>query len=103
MVQLVLCTMQGCTVVHSAFGYGNETVLCNDPHSQPFTDLDNCEAVEKARSASNTCVMMCRIGPWMFPVEVTTCFLPAGMYVHHSVTHASIANFKASFRETLAT
>lgn len=69
---------EGCTVVHSAFGYGNETVLCNDPHSQPFTDLDNCEAVEKARSASNTCVMMCRIGPWMFPVEVTTCFLPAG-------------------------
>ncbi|KAL0024778.1 hypothetical protein WJX79_006125 [Trebouxia sp. C0005] len=68
----------GYTMVHSAFGYGNETVLCNDPHALPYTSLDDTEAVEVAVKKSNISVKICRIGPWVFPVEVTTCFLPEG-------------------------
>ncbi|DBA86659.1 TPA: hypothetical protein ACH3X1_005123 [Trebouxia sp. C0004] len=68
----------GYTMVHSAFGYGNETVLCNDPHALPYTSLDDTEAVEVAVQKSNISVKICRIGPWVFPVEVTTCFLPKG-------------------------
>ena len=70
-------------MVHSAFGYGNETVLCNDPHAQPYTCLDDTEAVEHARNSSNIHVKICRIGPWVFPVEVTTRFLPKGMSSHN--------------------
>ena len=65
-------------MVHSAFGYGNATALCNDPHSQPFTNLDDGEAVKEARAKSNIQVKICRIGPWVFPIEVTTRFLPKG-------------------------
>lgn len=70
--------MQGYRLVHSAFGYGNATVLANDPHEQPFTSLDNPQAVEEAREKSNTSVKCFRIGPWTFPVEVTLRQLPAG-------------------------
>ena len=78
--ETVLCfVMQGYTMVHSAFGYGNETVLCNDPHALPYTSLDDAEAVELAVKKSNISVKICRIGPWVFPVEVTTCFLPKGV------------------------
>jgi len=75
----VCFVMQGYTMVHSAFGYGNETVLCNDPHALPYTSLDDAEAVELAVKKSNISVKICRIGPWVFPVEVTTCFLPKGV------------------------
>ena len=75
--------VQGYTMVHSAFGYGNETVLCNDPHALPYTSLDDTEAVEVAVKKSNISVKICRIGPWVFPVEVTTCFLPKGVDLPH--------------------
>lgn len=66
-------------MVHSGFGYGNETALCNDPHALPYSNLDDTEAVEDAVQRSNIGVKICRIGPWVFPIEVTTRFLPGGM------------------------
>lgn len=69
---------QGYRLVHSAYGYGNETVLANDPHEQPFGGLDNPQAVERARQKSNTCVKCFRIGPWVFPIELTLKPLSAG-------------------------
>lgn len=65
-------------MTHSAYGYGNETVLCNDPHANPLTDLDNADLVQKAWDRTNIDIKICRIGPWVFPIEVTTCFLPKG-------------------------
>ena len=76
--------LQGYTMVHSAFGYGNETVLCNDPHAQPYTSLDDAEAVEDAVKKSNISVKICRVGPWVFPIELTTRFLPKGLRLTHA-------------------
>ena len=70
--------LQGYSMMHSAYGYGNETVLCNDPHANPFTDLDDAELVQQALDRNNIDIKICRIGPWVFPIEVTTCFLPKG-------------------------
>ena len=78
-------------MVHSAFGYGNETVLCNDPHALPYTSLDDAEAVEAAVKKSNISVKICRIGPWAFPVEVTTCFLPKGVDLPHQALLMQVA------------
>lgn len=69
---------EGYSMTHSAYGYGNETVLCNDPHANPLTDLDNADLVQKAWDRTNIDIKICRIGPWVFPIEVTTCFLPKG-------------------------
>ena len=66
-------------MTYSAFGYGNETVLCNDPHLTPWTDLDNTEVNQQAERKSNTSVRECRIGPWVFPIQVTKDFLPKGL------------------------
>ena len=63
--------LQGYQLIHSAFGYGNETALANDPHEQPYTSLDDPAAVGQAEACSNTCVKTFRIGPWVFPVELT--------------------------------
>ena len=71
--------MQGYGITYSAFGYGNETVLCNDPHLTPWTDLDNVEVNQQAVEKSNSSVKECRIGPWVFPIQVTNSFLPKGL------------------------
>ena len=74
--------LQGYRLVHSAYGYGNETVLANDPHEQPLTGLDNPLAVARAQEKSNTCVKCFRIGPWVFPIELTLKPLSAGDLQH---------------------
>lgn len=66
-------------MIYSAFGYGNETVLCNDPHLTPWTDLDDTEVNQQALKKINTLVKECRIGPWVFPIQVTSDFLPKGL------------------------
>ncbi|KAL3145359.1 hypothetical protein ABBQ38_001613 [Trebouxia sp. C0009 RCD-2024] len=75
--------LQGYGITYSAFGYGNETVLCNDPHPTPWTDLNDAEVNQEAADKGNVSVRICRIGPWVFPIQVTTSFLPkaAGMYM----------------------
>lgn len=70
--------MQGYGITHSAFGYGNETVLCNDPHPTPWSNLDDAEVNQEASDKGNVRVRICRIGPWVFPIQITTSFLPKG-------------------------
>ena len=66
-------------MTYSAFGYGNETVLCNDPHLTPWSDLDDAEVNQQAENKSNISVKECRIGPWLFPIQITKGFLPKGL------------------------
>ena len=66
-------------MTYSAFGYGNETVLCNDPHLTPWSDLDDAEVNQQADNNSNISVKECRIGAWVFPIQITKGFLPKGL------------------------
>lgn len=78
-------------MIYSAFGYGNETVLCNDPHLTPWTDLDDAEANQQAVKKINTLVKECRIGPWVFPIQVTSEFLPKGLPLIPSQVYVQIS------------